>query len=340
MKYNSIGEQLIAKAKELDPNYKPDKFNDMSEALNIILNNSGSGSGSGSGDILDIGPYLIFNDGSDDKGIISQEGCEKLNSSSGKIIIANFRNKMFDDGYPFILEKGQEINGTVYYVFYGIELDFKSFKQHKKGILIINMDTKTFVADYENISNNLILPTISPSSQVIPSITTSNEQQNLTVGDGLIIENGTLKTTYSKRVFEPTINSVSISNDDTTKQITFNFSVSNFEILTYLTTLIENNKQFTETLYLKTPSYGSYQIMFNASLSLVNASTGVGGIYHCFNVIRNVTSEIKCIITYGENNMTLDIIFSSEEDYTGYKQLASALFTNDTKIKITVKTDE
>ena len=39
MKYNSIGEQLIAKAQELDPNYKPDKFNDMSEALDIILNN-------------------------------------------------------------------------------------------------------------------------------------------------------------------------------------------------------------------------------------------------------------------------------------------------------------
>ena len=39
MKYNSIGEQLIAKAKEIDPGYKPDKFNDMSEALNIILNN-------------------------------------------------------------------------------------------------------------------------------------------------------------------------------------------------------------------------------------------------------------------------------------------------------------
>ena len=41
MKYNSIGEQLIAKAKELDPSYKPDKFNDMSEALDVILNNSG-----------------------------------------------------------------------------------------------------------------------------------------------------------------------------------------------------------------------------------------------------------------------------------------------------------
>lgn len=45
MKYNSIGEQLIAKAQELDPNYKPDKFNDMSEALDVILNNSGGGSG-------------------------------------------------------------------------------------------------------------------------------------------------------------------------------------------------------------------------------------------------------------------------------------------------------
>ena len=39
MKYNSIGEQLIAKAKEIDHGYKPDKFNDMSEALNIILTN-------------------------------------------------------------------------------------------------------------------------------------------------------------------------------------------------------------------------------------------------------------------------------------------------------------
>ena len=44
MKYNSIGEQLIAKAQELDPSYKPDKFNDMSEAIDVILNNSG-GSG-------------------------------------------------------------------------------------------------------------------------------------------------------------------------------------------------------------------------------------------------------------------------------------------------------
>ena len=39
MKYNSIGQQLIAKAKEIDPSYRDDKFNDMSEALDIILTN-------------------------------------------------------------------------------------------------------------------------------------------------------------------------------------------------------------------------------------------------------------------------------------------------------------
>ena len=67
MKYNSIGEQLIAKAQELDPNYKPDKFNDMSEAIDVILNNS-------SGDIwLDIMPYLGEGEGEGTMSI-SQEG--------------------------------------------------------------------------------------------------------------------------------------------------------------------------------------------------------------------------------------------------------------------------
>lgn len=69
MKYNSIGEQLIAKAKKIDPSYKPDKFNDMSEAIDIILNNSG-------GDIwLDITPYLIENE---ETMSISQEGYELI----------------------------------------------------------------------------------------------------------------------------------------------------------------------------------------------------------------------------------------------------------------------
>ena len=53
MKYNSIGEQLITKAQELDSNYKPDKFNDMSEAIDVILKSVGFATS-----VFDITPYL------------------------------------------------------------------------------------------------------------------------------------------------------------------------------------------------------------------------------------------------------------------------------------------
>lgn len=140
-------------------------------------------------------------------------------------------------------------------------------------------------------------------------------------------------------VFEPTINSVSMSNDDTNKKLTFSFNVSNFDILTYLTTLIENNKPFIETFYLKTPANNFYQMMFNATMSMVNASTLTDGIYHCFSV-KNAATDLKCVVSYGENTMTLNIFLSDQENYNGFKQLVSALFTTDTKIKITIKTDE
>ncbi len=86
MKYNSIGEQLIAKAQELDPNYKPDKFNDMSEAIDVILNNSG-------GDIwLDITPYL--GEGVDEGTMsISQEGYDLVHNAFDRIGVENPINK-------------------------------------------------------------------------------------------------------------------------------------------------------------------------------------------------------------------------------------------------------
>lgn len=37
MTHNNIGELLVTKAKELDPTYEPDNFNDAGEALSIIL---------------------------------------------------------------------------------------------------------------------------------------------------------------------------------------------------------------------------------------------------------------------------------------------------------------
>ena len=101
MKYNSIGEQLIAKAKELDPNYKPDKFNDMSEAIDILLNNNG-------GDIwLDITPYL--QDGGEGTMSISQEGYD-LVSNAFSIATENPINK-----YVGILIQGNKLifNGLI-----------------------------------------------------------------------------------------------------------------------------------------------------------------------------------------------------------------------------------
>ena len=38
----NIGQILVDKAKDLDPTYKPDKFNDMGEAAQIILDNMGT----------------------------------------------------------------------------------------------------------------------------------------------------------------------------------------------------------------------------------------------------------------------------------------------------------
>ena len=85
MKYNSIGEQLIAKAKEIDPNYKPDKFNDMSEAIDVILNNTGGGSDSAKL-YLDIMPYITQT--TELNGTITQEGFNLIQTKldNGEII--------------------------------------------------------------------------------------------------------------------------------------------------------------------------------------------------------------------------------------------------------------
>ena len=58
---------------------------------------------------------------------------------------------------------------------------------------LISLDTDLSVKKIPY--STITLPQTAPTSQVIPSITTSNSQQNLTVGDGLTIENGALKTT-------------------------------------------------------------------------------------------------------------------------------------------------
>lgn len=64
-----------------------------------------------------------------------------------------------------------------------------------KATFNADLSVKTEYVDKGGSSINLTLPSTSPTSQLIPSITTTNTQQNLTIGDGLTIENGALKTT-------------------------------------------------------------------------------------------------------------------------------------------------
>ena len=97
MKYNSIGEQLIAKAKELDPSYKPDKFNDMSEALDVILNNGGKS----------VSPTLNLVDLSGDvpgiRTTITEE--EKTNLENGLYNQVIFPGLILDDFQLFMPSK-------------------------------------------------------------------------------------------------------------------------------------------------------------------------------------------------------------------------------------------
>ena len=275
MKYNSIGEQLIAKAQELDPNYKPDKFNDMSEAIDVILNNSSSSEG---GDIwLDITPYI-----SEDNTSISQEGFDlvwnafspDVDNPSNKyagILFNNFKaylnktilgdksavifnitatqdietmelvltiyndksfvisqnfgpsspvsNKIWFDvraiGDVYLTEEQYNtlvsyakndllagINANGFFIpLQGIS-DIKSDKPTLTfegwylsiGLITITINSEDRKVDFI-VKSVLMSPTTSPSSQLIPSIKTDGSQQNLSIGDGLTVENGALKTT-------------------------------------------------------------------------------------------------------------------------------------------------
>ena len=397
MKYNSIGEQLIAKAKELDPSYTPDKFNDMSEALDVILNKTGSGSSS-TQLYLDIMPYITQT--TETNGTITQEGFNVIQTklNNGEIIgiifnyayfniysvdpseplktritfLHNAENEIYlkltineetltwsaepesissdsssggemidlneqidfdkytitQSGYNLIQQAYENntllgisfiLNGlpikcmfdyvdinlvthTNVYCFkfgvgetYVIKIksdltiipspqnsfgDISSFEQVGYDGTFVNSfvsDNKTYKIPYtliyphqdtyknerlqfmndtysettykipdlpsdastkaytlqtvngvltwtreESIVNNLTLPQTAPSSQVIPSITTSNEQQNLTIGDGLEVKDGALISTLSNFKYG-TLCLNNITNGDETLNIELSF---------------------------------------------------------------------------------------------------------------------
>ena len=201
MKYNSIGEQLIAKAKEIDPSYKSDKFNDMSEALDIILNNSG-----GESTIIDIQPYL-----NEDFTKITQEGFDliKNNYINGKhiiitcsmdgatayldlIAVVTVENELLSFYFSF--------DNTSVTIDNSLNLTFKYNGKLSPTNSFTNINGESYlcsVHDEETNRDYTILPDIpidDPRKAYALNLVNNTLTWN-TIGDGLTIENGTLKTT-------------------------------------------------------------------------------------------------------------------------------------------------
>lgn len=132
---------------------------------------------SGGTPILNLMPYYDNN-----TQIVSQEGMGLLLQ---KIINNEIVGVSFGaEATCMILDTMSETN----LVFVGpYQEGLGSFK------VLINMESGAVVNKWEEKINSLVLPTTTPTSQLIPSITISNEQQNLTIGDGLIIKNGALQ---------------------------------------------------------------------------------------------------------------------------------------------------
>lgn len=190
MKYNSIGEQLIAKAQELDPNYKPDKFNDMSEAIDVILKTTGSGGGA-----IDLSKYI--------------------NIETVSFISKKLRSELIEE-----VKKGISVGyitfpGENIMMFFNIYLfnDYISMEQTDNTCSYSGNDSYTITGVYKTslfnyyIRDNLQLlmsdryfytfPSGASPYHVIPSVDTEGKQQNLTIGDGLEIKDGALTTKSS-----------------------------------------------------------------------------------------------------------------------------------------------
>ena len=85
-----------------------------------------------------------------------------------------------------IREELQHVDGVQ-----NVELSIVKTEDNKDAIRIVIDDN---VAEVQLPETSLTRPTTQPDTQVIPSITTTNEQQNLTIGDGLEIKDGALTT--------------------------------------------------------------------------------------------------------------------------------------------------
>ena len=208
------------------------------------------------------------------------------------------------------------------------------FTPHLIGL---NTDLSVKIIPYSTIT----LPQTAPTSQVIPSITTFNKQQNLTIGDGLKIKDGALDTKEKIKIFQPNVSYISTTYSDTSKLITISITPNDMSAYDYINSLVDNNKLFNLSLYLKSAVIDNNCLTFNIPLTFL--SSGTDRAKQDFSSPICVASNIlgSLTLSFGSANNTINIIFYIPDDtyYGVYKQIL-AVFTTDTILKLEIKTDE
>lgn len=141
------------------------------------------------------------------------------------------------------------------------------------------------------------------------------------------------------KIFQPTITNVNVNTFDADKEIEIVFTANN-EVETYIHSLVDRDKNFSANLFLKTLIINDYQIRLISPLSLINIAGGNAKFVMCGRLIRDVTTKIDFRIAFNPTDAVLNFYFDNNDVYTQFKQLSSLLFTTDTLLKLTIKTDE
>ena len=322
-----IGKNLVVDGKVI--------LNGKEDLVDTSGNELISGS-SGGGDIwLDIAPYLNQN-----MTAISQEGFDLVSNAFFPAIETENPNNKYAGiiyvGYNCIF-KGLIVGSKTGFNF-NLNMDENGIKH--SSIISIH-DDKSVVMTIEGDNSNLTLPQTAPSSQVIPSITTSNEQQNLTIGDGLEIKNGALQATSSGggagniKIFQPTINVQNFNyNDDSHSiEIIFNNNIFN-EIKEYVNSLISANKSFSTQLLVKSEKYSNYQFIANGNGTFYDLAELPFSINLLYDTVPGSFQTVS--LNVNSDNSSSLWIQTYEGLYSNFKTLAPMVFTNNTVIKVTV----
>ena len=255
---------------------------------------------------LDFMPYITQI--TEMNGTITQEGFDLIETklNNGEIIGVNMGGTLFNYAYfkYYSVEPSGPLKTRTTFL-HNAENEMY-FKLTIDGNLTWSMASEPISSD----GSGLTFPTTSPSSQVIPSITTSNTQQNLTVGNGLIIENGALDVNRNG-VFKTntiTISKSEISLDETkNKQINFNTTAQ--EKITNLFTLMNQNQNNIVSVK-----------------SIIKLSDGSSFIiymdYHAKSAINNENIQGIAISSAINNSFDLHIVnktnWQSSADLTNY----------------------